>query len=107
MICREKLALYLANVPHTRSVYVQQPTYNNLQPSSIKAAKRKVNEIDDDVDDVYDAIKRLYADEETVAVTKSATAADTSVASSTCAGELQLQIRAANALAMHQTVAVK
>ena len=60
-----------------------------------------------DVDDVYDAIKRLYADEETVAVTKSATAADASVASSTCAGELQLQIRAANALAMHQTVAVK
>ena len=137
MICRERVALYLASVPHVHSVYIQQtPARYSTPVSSMKAAKRKVDEIDDDddydddVDDVYDGIKRLYGDDDMSPAAPRSVASETyasvvkrslmsssppssSSSASTCASQLQLELRAKSstapmaAMSVHQTVAVK
>ena len=88
MLCREKLSAYLGSTPHPKSIYLKA-SHQGQQNRSVRmapkaAAKRKVEEIDDD--DVYDAIKRLYSDEEPM--TSSTSQLATSVVSattSTCA----------------------
>ena len=61
MLCRDKLSVFFASVAHPKSIYLKAPAL-----SRPVAAKRKVDEIVDD--DVYDAIKRLYNDDEIVPI---------------------------------------
>ena len=64
MLCREKVTVFLLSIAHPQSIYLHSPAKHSApQVNALKAAKRKVTDIEHE-DDVYDAIKRLYNEEE-------------------------------------------
>ena len=66
MLCREKVMVFLTSIAHPQATYLQTPEKHSASSAnSTKAAKRKVKHIEQD-DDVYDAIKRLYNEEEPI-----------------------------------------
>lgn len=86
ILCREKVTFYLSSIGHKATIYLHSPT-KHLAPYSpshgLKAAKRKAKEVEES-DDVYDAIKRLYNDEE-----EPSTIVQVTSRATTCSSELQ------------------